>query len=1094
MKVFWKKFKKVVIPTTLLFGFAGLSAVSCVNNQQKHDLPKTYEQSPLTAEAKLKETIKQKNKNDLTKSLDLSQQIVKNISTNYAELNINVKNINNLPNNSILFAKLINLKTKVVKDVSSKLNSNSIFTLSLNGLNPNTDYQLTNLKINNYSFNQNIKFKTLEENQLLSSISHYYDTKAINTKLVFNDPKHELNNKEVVIEYVSNDNSVISKKATISSNHNQTKIIFNFKVDQLISNRKWTLKKVVLKDLNHNQEIVKDFDLKLFNLSSIDVPASRTYVSEYSYNKSLQELIINIKSNDQPFNNQQTIVLTLDNDQVLEAKTVKQTNTLAMVKFDLSHLDQNKTYRIKKINFKNKPDYILNNINNDLNNTIYDSLKDDLSIIINNKEPLRYLQNIELNSYQQENNQLIFNAFLSNYQTDSKLLNVVLEFVDKDNNSIFSNPTLIRPTKLKEIIQAEFILKLSPNTKGNLKYSFKKAWVLNDYNNKTPFTSSSANELTNKEFRVITQPLNVALSYEQIEFFEPQNNSVFLNAPIIDYDQILANNYKVSIVLEDIEGNLKSYDNIDIVDWKNRKWIRVELANLNKNTTYYLNSVVIKDLDNNKSYIVYTKDSVIGTKIIRHQFKTLDLEENQKLEYNKAYETKALSNNHLINYNQFNTKVKDSSEYNKYHSYLIPNNDVYKYAYDMTLALRYNKIIRNQYSYKTQKTLGTGWILDFIHPKDNEQYPTTFFIATNIHVAAKFYYLDHEVYDTATVPKEQMITKREYNDGLYVGFNDYLESDPSKRTYDKTNLKRNLEEYKIKDFALLYTATNFLDKSYQSVYRKYATYNPSSAKLPDHVKDFAILKITFATQGEARYITRNFYEKYKDKPHKFAKQSLLTYSIDELLNRKDFYIFGYQGQKQLNDVFAQVPTINKQVSDNDFSFGAKLETNHVNNNLFLNKYDQMIPGVNNGTVTNQSLNFKEVTGYDRYYQYFNLMYSIADSSLKPGSSGSVVLNANKEIVGIHFAIVNETDTGLTEPLIFEGLRINDQQILPAYDLINGGMPYQLTSYKQALRKHFPNQKTWLFDKPPLRTNRTSKHQTPNIFPWWLNQLNLSNFW
>ncbi|KEZ22233.1 MIP family Ig-specific serine endopeptidase [Ureaplasma diversum] len=1086
MKAFWNKFKKLIIPTAGLLAATSLVAVACVNQDQTSDPSKLNNQD---------QTTKPKTNYSL-------QATIKDITTNSAQLLINLNNNNNtLDPKANLFVDLINLKTKQTKKLTLKPTNNS-FKLLLTSLQQNTTYQLTNFKLNDLVFKQSLDFKTLEQTISLKEVKHQYLNNAINTELIFDDLNHQLNNQLVELEYVSNDHLSIKTNQLIKVNDNKQEVKVNVSFNDLVFNRNWSLNKVLIKNKDDINQ-TKTFDLTKFKLKPITLEPSKTFVSKYEYDGNKHQLKVDVETKDQLFTNDQIVLLTLDNDQTIESKIVEHSNSAASVIFDLANLAKNKKYITKAISFKNKPANLVKNVNDDLNNSIYDVAKADFKIEFNNYQPLSYIQSIELRPYYTKDHQLVFDTTLSNFNNKNQPVNVILEFVDQNNNPVYSEPVQIEATELNKTVVKQFNLKIGSEPIQNLKYTFKNAWIIDQNQNKTSFFVNAVNSLANTEFKVIEKPLNVLLAYNQIEFIEPQNNSVDFKALVFDNENLLNVNDKVTITLEDENNNIKEFSDNSITLDKNQKWIRAKLTGLNKNTSYKLKSVLVNRIQSSVPYSIYSKDHVNEDKWFVHQFKTLDLEDNKQLEYNKAYETKALSTDEIIKYNKFNTQIKDPSQYNKYWNYFIPENDVYKYAYDMTFALRYTKTTQLQRgNYKTQKVLGTGWILDYVHPKNDEQYPTTFFIATNIHVAGRFFYLKNEVYDTATVPKAQIITSRHQRDGLSVAFSEHLGN--SLRRYGRNeNLSRNLTEYKIKDFALLYMATNFLDKSYMTAYKRHAGSDQSIKMLPDHAKDFAVLKITFENEQQARLITRDFYNKYKNTPHKFAKGSLLTNDIDTLLNRKDFYIFGYQGQKAYNDVFAQVPTINKSTKDTDFTTGAKLETNHINDNLFLNKYDQIIPGVNNGTITNYSLNFKKATGYEGYNEYFNLMYSIADSSLKPGSSGSAVLNANKEIVGIHFAIVNETDTGLTEPLIFEGLRINDEQILPAFDLINGGMPYQLTSYKQALRKHFSNEKTWLFDKAPelkprpntfSRINRRfNRFGLDDFFPFFNNRSSSLNY-
>ncbi|MEG2464252.1 MAG: hypothetical protein RSA87_03635, partial [Malacoplasma sp.] len=75
-----------------------------------------------------------------------------------------------------------------------------------------------------------------------------------------------------------------------------------------------------------------------------------------------------------------------------------------------------------------------------------------------------------------------------------------------------------------------------------------------------------------------------------------------------------------------------------------------------------------------------------------------------------------------------------------------------------------------------------------------------------------------------------------------------------------------------------------------------------------------------------------------------------------------------------------------------------------------------------------------------------------------GSSGSMALNKNYEVLGNHFATWNNADVGLTISYLSEGgtSHLNPKFYSEPYNLIFGGYENQKNSYKQAMQKIYGN--------------------------------------
>ncbi|KEZ23801.1 MIP family Ig-specific serine endopeptidase [Ureaplasma diversum] len=1038
MKKWWNKFKKLLIPTTLSLGVVALVSASCFNPNPKQNNQASF------------------------------QFNINKLSNNKANIIVNAKDLNLSNSNNVIKALVTNTVSNAFKQIDIKQTNNQSFSLDLNNLEANTSYQINQIKINDQVFNTSFSFKTLNHLNLLKSISHNYENKQINTTIELINDSYKTKYDTLVVRYTTNDQLEQTYHQLVNLNNVNNKIKISFK--PFITNRNFKLTTLALT----NQSDLKDeskwslINLDQYKLNSVKVDPSITSVKNYRYDFSNDQLSINLKSDDLGFTNNQEVVLVLDNNQTLSSTLKVDNNGLVAFNVSLKDLKNQINFKVLKINLKTKPANLIQNINNSSDNTIYDYLKSDFEIKGSRTNPSSYLKDLNLESIN-SNKDLVFKTSLSNLVNSSDETLVVLEFETENKTRLFTNPTVVKPTYKDELVDAKFTLSLN-NTKAS-SLTFKKAWKLNGLNNeRVAFSTNPNSKLTDKVFSLDDLIKNVNLSLDQLEFYEPQNTSINFKVPLNISNLLNIDSYLASIKLVNENNQVISFNNINLSTINNQTFIKTTLTNLVKNSVYKLQSIDLISKLNQSSTNLYNKDQNNNLNEKQTSFKTLNLDNDQKVEYNKAYLTKAVEHDTRVDNPKYHVYPKTNDKLNKYYQYFIPNNEVYQQAYDMTVGLNYQAVGEKG---QVSAAQGTGWILDYIQPNDKDSYPTTFFIATNMHVAARFNYLEKEVLEGAKIPDSSYINHRTNpKTGLYLVYNPYLANGQRNNNapYDQ-NLNRSLIATKIKEFAIVYTATNFLDKNFLANYR-YTSTNPTNpSNLPDHAKDFVVLKVVFNDERAARIITRDFYYKYKNKRHKFAKYSLLTNSIDQLVNRSDFYIFGYAGG---------IPTINKPTTTKDFNNGAKLLINQAFGNYFLNKYNQIIPGIVNGSITNNFLNFKNQTGFVDDYQYFNIMYSFKDSALTSGSSGSVVLNGNKEIIGIHFAMVRPLDGSLAEPLIFEGFRINDQLILPAYDLINGGAPHQVYSYKQAFRKHFKDAKSWLFDEDPEWIDQVVKKEPIDI--------------
>ncbi|MEG1353828.1 MAG: hypothetical protein RSC65_02555, partial [Malacoplasma sp.] len=113
------------------------------------------------------------------------------------------------------------------------------------------------------------------------------------------------------------------------------------------------------------------------------------------------------------------------------------------------------------------------------------------------------------------------------------------------------------------------------------------------------------------------------------------------------------------------------------------------------------------------------------------------------------------------------------------------------------------------------------------------------------------------------------------------------------------------------------------------------------------------------------------------------------------------------------------------------------------------------PGVIDNII---GLSILNVTYHGVAHKLSGISYSFRHSSLPGGSSGSMALNKNYEVLGNHFATWNNADVGLTISYLSEGgtSHLNPKFYSEPYNLIFGGYENQKNSYKQAMQKIYGN--------------------------------------
>ncbi|WP_391592003.1 hypothetical protein MCAV_01630 [[Mycoplasma] cavipharyngis] len=420
-------------------------------------------------------------------------------------------------------------------------------------------------------------------------------------------------------------------------------------------------------------------------------------------------------------------------------------------------------------------------------------------------------------------------------------------------------------------------------------------------------------------------------------------------------------------------------------------------------------------------------------------FNTWDLAANNP----DAYDTQIAKNSNNTVPNDTYRKIL------KYSASLYFDNEVVDLSKDYTSFTDDTGDLRPIYNTPS----GTGWILDYQIPENN-QYPTKWFYATNLHViralSSKDSYGQYK-YD----PKTNVITKNVRLRYYPVGSDQY-DNALGKSGSTLANVDAG-QMVVLKSAKLLYTGMDFLKTKPADFFPNYF-----EKDLEEYI-DFAVFEAEFADQEDAKNATQNYY--YEKEKFAFRKSSYLT---EPLKKWKDpiFYSAGYPAS---NNSWPLIAT-NKNPYENGWNY-PNLDNAIKNQGSVFANTRQFSSFSNYEGIIDSFLNLSEPTlkFWGRLLVQSGLAYATRHEAMAGGSSGSLVLNNKNEIISLHFADWLNSDVGISAALKSERFLYSNipNYYLPEYDLIYGNGLDQKTSYRQALHDAFANQggiKTYLFDQ------------------------------
>ncbi|PAF55074.1 MIP family Ig-specific serine endopeptidase [Mycoplasmopsis agassizii] len=403
-------------------------------------------------------------------------------------------------------------------------------------------------------------------------------------------------------------------------------------------------------------------------------------------------------------------------------------------------------------------------------------------------------------------------------------------------------------------------------------------------------------------------------------------------------------------------------------------------------------------------------------------------------------------------------------------AYNIVKNDHYETLEDYSLRVSITNPDKKTKSGGPSSALGSAWILDFIK-KEGESYPLTWFFGSNLHVF-----------------KEMRLPKA---DGTYSStpghsFSFLIPKDEQWKEFGEYKTLTNYPE-------LFFSGQNFLgdrisinEQAGAPDYLRKDLMNYSSFK--DYAKDFAIVKVQFKDEAEAKAITRNFATKYTTPKIKFDKKSILEKTGDEIAKETKIFALGYPGD-------SSKPTINKRDNDVNPNTGSSYSS-LISGYMITNNYGEKIPGVYDTMYINGAGNsvsqytelaedgktVREVEWQGKKahfplsieigsidYDRFGLGIGIDNNNLPPGASGSLIIDNDYKVVGVQWGYDGTSQTGLIDPLVSSELKNPDgTKVFYDYDLIHGRGSDQTRSYKSLLTELLnkteykqKNAKSWL---------------------------------
>lgn len=383
------------------------------------------------------------------------------------------------------------------------------------------------------------------------------------------------------------------------------------------------------------------------------------------------------------------------------------------------------------------------------------------------------------------------------------------------------------------------------------------------------------------------------------------------------------------------------------------------------------------------------------------------------------------------------------------------DSDVVNWISQRTISLRFS--IKNLSSNSMKFKFGTGWILNKVNQDTND---FSYYIATNIHVANTLNPLN----ETTVRYEEKSNGKIGYSDLFeYSNFAiNFIKPTSSPFLRDENNNLEILEDNTYINFnssvkpEIVYTATgnNFLEGSEQPN-NPNGFVNPTTNQLiTNPALDLAILKIDFSSilnkNNFQNYSVKSFLDTYNQNPTVFYEG---PFDYDETYYIASFVQDNTYIKENNRPTWIALNNIKFNALNN---FQGAVYEDDLDPLLTENQHDLMGIRPINGIDYVQ----KESDGsYIYWYKNVASQLLMEGANIGGGSSGSLICNSKKQVIGIYWGLYNfvsdigiETSYGAVDLFLSNGYKYYKQEqgidliyTFPKYNLLTNLVKNNLIS-------------------------------------------------
>ena len=347
---------------------------------------------------------------------------------------------------------------------------------------------------------------------------------------------------------------------------------------------------------------------------------------------------------------------------------------------------------------------------------------------------------------------------------------------------------------------------------------------------------------------------------------------------------------------------------------------------------------------------------------------------------------------------------------------------------------------------------GTAWILDY-KLEENGAEPTTFYLATNAHVAQNL-----KVAHDVLTPERYESEDQPFQSTNVVELRT-IRNPQINKNYDSTSSR---DQYLIAELPAAQVRTVYIGNDYLTTSPSdFNTTNANWANNEEYI-DFSVLEIRFNNAEQAKEMTQN-YAGSPDRQFKYKQESLLNEKVNP--KPKNYSVLGFPAIRK--DSFWRPTILTTSNSINDTSTDLATLASSKYYNSFEDKIGMFDAALG---LSFFGYNYREAYQVNNWYVSSGLIYPLDYGSLGEGSSGSMMMDKDGYTVGIHFAGDFKASTGFATALYSEGFNYGGRfgkYNLQSYDLIDGNRnnnhPNQKHSYRTNLIKFYgDNYKTNLY--------------------------------